>query len=118
MLVHETLLLCPHLLVVAAHTLFILALVLSALSAIYILYVLILRRVRTHCSPLQNLPGPDKAHWLRGDFVDVQEADSSRLQEEWVRTYGHVMKYHSRFGVRLYYSCHSIRGATLQLADA
>ncbi|KAI9443954.1 cytochrome P450 [Lactarius indigo] len=28
----------------------------------------------------------------------MQEPDSSRLQEEWVRTYGHVVKYHSRFG--------------------
>jgi hypothetical protein len=109
---HDSLLLCPHLLVIAARALFISALVLFAPSVTYILYVLILGRVRAHRSPLRNLPGPEKAHWLSGDFVDVQENDSSRLQEEWVTTYGHVMKYHSRFGVRSY-SFHSIRGADL-----
>ncbi|KAI9443955.1 cytochrome P450 [Lactarius indigo] len=89
-------------LVVAARAIFIPAFVLFALSATYILYVIILGRIRAYRSPLQNVPGPKEAHWLSGDFADVQEPDSSRLQEEWVRTYGHVVKYHSRFGtVRL-----------------
>lgn len=95
---HGSLLLCRQLLVIAARALFIPALALSALSAIYILYVLILAHVRAHRSPLRNVPGPKKAHWLRGDFVDAQEPDSLRLQEEWVRTYGHVTRFHSRFG--------------------
>jgi hypothetical protein len=99
---HDSLPLCLHLLVVAARALFISALVLSALTVTYILYVLILGRVRAHSSPLRNLPGPEKTHWLSGDFVGVQETDSTRLQEEWVRTYGHVMRYHSRFRVRSY----------------
>ncbi|KAH9005441.1 cytochrome P450 [Lactarius hatsudake] len=90
--------LCRQSLVIAARAIFILALLFFALSAIYILYVLILGRIRAYRSPLQNVPGPKEAHWLSGDFVDVQEPDSSRLQEEWVRTYGHVMRYHSRFG--------------------
>ncbi|KAI9443952.1 cytochrome P450 [Lactarius indigo] len=85
-------------LVVAARTIFISALGLFALSITYILYVLILGRVRAYRSPLQNVPGPKEEHWLRGNFVDVQEPDSSRLQEEWVNTYGHVVKYHARFG--------------------
>ncbi|KAH8977522.1 cytochrome P450 [Lactarius hatsudake] len=90
--------LCRQSLVIAARAIFIPALLFFALSAIYILYVLILGRIRAYRSPLQNVPGPKEAHWLSGDFVDVQEPDSSRLQEEWVRTYGHVMRYHSRFG--------------------
>ncbi|KAH8977228.1 cytochrome P450 [Lactarius akahatsu] len=90
--------LCRQSLVIAARAIFIPALLFFALSAIYIFYVLILGRIRAYRSPLQNVPGPKEAHWLSGDFVDVQEPDSSRLQEEWVRTYGHVMRYHSRFG--------------------
>ncbi|KAH9016227.1 cytochrome P450 [Lactarius pseudohatsudake] len=94
--------LCRQSLVIAARAIFIPALLFFALSALYILYVLILGRIRAYRSPLQNVPGPKEAHWFSGDFVDVQEPDSSRLQEEWVRTYGHVMRYHSRFGtVRL-----------------
>ncbi|KAI9443950.1 cytochrome P450 [Lactarius indigo] len=85
-------------LVVAACVIFISAVGLSALSATYILYVLILGRIRAYHSPLQNVPGPKNAHWFKGNFVDVQEPDSLRLQEEWVRTYGHVAKYHARFG--------------------
>ena len=99
---HDTLLLWTHSLVVAARALFVAALVLSALSVTYILFVLIYRRARAVRSSLQSLPGPKKSHWLRGNFVDVQEADSWRLQEEWVRTYGHVMRYKARFGVRIY----------------
>ncbi|KAH9030859.1 cytochrome P450 [Lactarius deliciosus] len=90
--------LCRQSLVIAARAIFIPALLFFALSTIYILYVLILGRIRAYRSPLQNVPGPKEAHWLSGDFVDVQEPDSSRLQEEWVRTYGHVLRYHSHFG--------------------
>ncbi|KAH9169230.1 cytochrome P450 [Lactarius sanguifluus] len=90
--------LCRQSLVLAARTVFISALTLFALSAIYILYVLILGHVRAYRSPLQHVPGPKGAHWLKGNFVDVQEPNSSRLQEEWVRTYGHVARYHARFG--------------------
>ena len=109
---YDTLLLCQQLLTVAARTLVISALVLSALPATYILSVLILGQIRAYRSPLRNLPGPSKGHWLSGNFIDVQEPDSSRLQEEWVKTYGHVIRYHSRFGVRSYF-IHSIRGACL-----
>ncbi|KAF8267241.1 cytochrome P450 [Lactarius quietus] len=98
MQVHEFLFVCRQLLVAAPRALFISALALSALPAIYILYVLILGQIRAYRSPLRDLPGPKKAHWLSGDFIDVHEPDSSRLQEEWVKTYGHVIRYHSRFG--------------------
>ncbi|KAH9005440.1 cytochrome P450 [Lactarius hatsudake] len=90
--------LCRQSLVLAARTVFISALLFFTLSAIYILYVLILAHVRAYRSPLQHVPGPKEAHWLKGNFVDVQEPNSSRLQEEWVRTYGHVARYHARFG--------------------
>ncbi|KAH9054513.1 cytochrome P450 [Lactarius vividus] len=90
--------LCRQSLVAAARTVLISTLALSSLSAIYILYVLILGHVRAYRSPLRHVPGPKKAHWLKGNFVDVQEPNSSRLQEEWVRTYGHVVRYHARFG--------------------
>ncbi|KAH8985283.1 cytochrome P450 [Lactarius akahatsu] len=93
--------LCRQSLVLAARTVFISgfsALALFALSAIYLLYVIILGHVRAYRSPLQHVPGPKESHWLKGNFVDVQEPDSSRLQEEWVRTYGHVVRYHAHFG--------------------
>ncbi|KAH9169235.1 cytochrome P450 [Lactarius sanguifluus] len=89
--------LCRQSLVITARAIFIPVFLFFALSAVYILYVLILGRIRAYRSPLQNIPGPKEAHWLNGDFVDVQEPDSSRLQEEWVRTYGHVLRYHSLF---------------------
>jgi hypothetical protein len=79
------------------------ALALSAASASYILYVLVKRRTSTYRSPLRDLPGPERAHWFKGNFVDVAEPDSTRLQEEWVRTYGHVLKYHSGLGVRPFF---------------
>jgi len=64
------------------------------------LYVLLKRRISAYRSPLRNLPGPERANWFKGNFVDVPEPESSRLQEDWVRTYGHVLKYHSGLGVR------------------
>lgn len=83
-------------------SLFAVALALCGVSAAYVLYVIARRRIAAIRSPLQNLPGPKKAHWFKGNFVDVREPDSTRLQEEWVRTYGHVLKYYSGLGVRLY----------------
>ncbi|KAH9954761.1 cytochrome P450 [Russula dissimulans] len=74
------------------------ALALSAASASYILYVLVKRRTSAYRSPLRDLPGPERAHWFKGNFVDVAEPDLIHLQEEWVRTYGHVLKYHTGLG--------------------
>jgi hypothetical protein len=65
-----------------------------------VLSMVIRFRIRAYRSPLQSVPGPRKAHWLKGNFVDVPEGDAMRLQEEWVKTYGHVLKYYSFFGVR------------------
>ena len=101
--IHDTTLrlsLCRTSLVAAARTLFVFALALFALPATYILCVLILGQIRAYRSPLRNLPGPKKAHWLKDNFIDVHEPDSLRMQEEWVKTYGHVIRLHSRFGVR------------------
>ncbi|SRR6266404_1897892 len=106
------------LLVIAARGVFFLALALVAPSALYILSVLVVGQVRAYRSPLQNVPGPKKARLFSGNFVDVLEPDSSRLQEEWVTTYGHVTKYHSRFGVRSHSNRYNSIVMTRPLADA
>jgi hypothetical protein len=70
-------------------------------SAIYVLYILIGRRILAYRSQLRSVPGPAGAHWLKGNFTELRETDSTRLQEEWVRKYGHVLKYQSLLWVRL-----------------
>jgi hypothetical protein len=87
-------------LVSVLYSLFIAMLALFGVAVTYVLYVFMRRRIVAYRSPLQNLPGPKNAHWFKGNFVDVRELDSSRLQEEWVRTYGHVLKYHAGLAVR------------------
>jgi hypothetical protein len=69
-------------------------------SATYVLYILTRRRISAYRSALRNVPGPGGAHWLKGNFTEVQETDSTRLQEEWVRKYGHVLKFQSLLWVR------------------
>ncbi|KAI0260279.1 cytochrome P450 [Gloeopeniophorella convolvens] len=64
----------------------------------YVFWVMAYRRLRSFRSPLRDLPGPAKAHWFKGNFVDVQEPDATRLQEEWIQKYGHVIRYHSGLG--------------------
>jgi hypothetical protein len=70
-------------------------------SATYVLYILMCRRISAYRSQLRNVPGPGGAHWLSGNFTEVQEADSTRLQEEWVQKYGNVIKFQSLLWVRL-----------------
>ncbi|KAI0267583.1 cytochrome P450 [Russula aff. rugulosa BPL654] len=53
------------------------------------------RRISAYRSQLRDVPGPGGAHWFKGNFTKVQETDSTCLQEEWVRTYGHVLKFQS-----------------------
>ncbi|KAH9965554.1 cytochrome P450 [Lactifluus volemus] len=79
--------------------LFVVALALFGLSTAYVLAILTRRHIRDFRSPMRSVPGPKKAHWLQGNFVDVPEPDAIRLQEEWVKTYGHVLKYYSLFGI-------------------
>jgi hypothetical protein len=80
--------------------LFIAASVFIGASAAYVLYILIRRRVLAHRSSLRNVPGPGGAHWFKGNFTAVQETDSTRLQEEWVGKYGHVITFQSTLWVR------------------
>ena len=80
--------------------LFIAASALIGASAVYVLYILIRRRVLAYRSSLRNVPGPGGANWFKGNFTAVQETDSTRLQEEWVRKYGHVIKFQSPLWVR------------------
>jgi hypothetical protein len=89
-------------LIQVVRTLFVMMLASCSLCVAYVLYVLTRRRIAMIRSPLRNLPGPENAHWFRGNFVDVREQDSVRLQEEWVRTYGHVLKYYSSLAVCLF----------------
>jgi len=79
-------------------SLFVAALALCGALAAYVLCIFMRRRIAVYRSPLQNVPGPENAHWFKGNFADVREPDSTRLQEEWVRTYGHVLKFHSTLG--------------------
>ena len=69
-------------------------------SATYVLYILIRRRIAAYRSLLRNIPGPAGGHWFKGNFTEVEEADSTRLQEEWVQKYGHVLKFQSTLWVR------------------
>ena len=69
-------------------------------SATYVLYILIRRRIAAYRSLLRNVPGPAGAHWFKGNFAGVEEANSTRLQEEWVQKYGHVLKFQSTLWVR------------------
>ncbi|KAI0289361.1 cytochrome P450 [Russula brevipes] len=87
-----------HILVLLARSLFVTVLSLFGAAAAYVLYIVACRRISVYRSPLQNLPGPKKAHWFKGNFVDVKEGDSSRLLEEWVGTYGHILKYYAVLG--------------------
>ncbi|KAH9965560.1 cytochrome P450 [Lactifluus volemus] len=95
----HTLILAQRFLVAAIRPLVVIALLLFAIPAAYVLVVVIHRLIRADRSPMRSVPGPKNAHWSKGSFVDVPEEDSLRLQEEWVKTYGHVLRYHSVFGV-------------------
>ncbi|KAH9973118.1 cytochrome P450 [Lactifluus volemus] len=94
----HTLFLAQRYFVAAVRTFLVVALALFAISAAYVLYLLMRRRIREYRSPMRSIPGPKNTHWVKGNFVDVPEVNSIRLQEEWVKTYGHVLKYHSFFG--------------------
>ena len=96
----HTLILARRFFVAAVRSFLVLALALFAISVAYVLYIVMRHRIRVYRSPLRSIPGPKNAHWVKGNFVDVKEENSIRLQEEWVKTYGHVLKYHSFLGVR------------------
>jgi hypothetical protein len=70
-------------------------------SATYVLYILTRRRFLAYRSSLRNVPGPGDPHWFKGNFSTVSETDSTRLQEDWIRKYGHVLKFQSTLWVRL-----------------
>jgi hypothetical protein len=97
---YHTLILAQCFFVAAVRSLLFLALALFAISVAYVLYIVMRHHIRVYRSPLRSLPGPKSPHWVKGNFVDVKEENSIRMQEEWVKTYGHVLKYHSLFGVR------------------
>jgi hypothetical protein len=91
--------LARHFLAPVIRSLFFAVSALIVTSATYVLYILARRRILAYRSSLRNVPGPEGAHWFKGNFTTVLEADSTRLQEEWVRKYGHVLKYQSTLWV-------------------
>jgi hypothetical protein len=105
---HQILIPPQHFFIAAARFVLLIASSLFGILATYVLLTIMQRRIRAFRSPLRSVPGPKMAHWLRGNFVDVLEADSNRLQEEWVNTYGHVMKFYSAFWVRFHFFYMSI----------
>ena len=94
--------LARHFLAPIVRTLFIAATAVIGASATYVLYILIRRRILAYRSALRNVPGPGGATWLKGNFSAVQETDSTRLQEDWVRKYGHVLTFRSTLWVRFF----------------
>ena len=67
-------------------------------------------------SPIRDLPGPKRASWLWGNFLEMRNAvciaihlsgrytdfsqqEQSLMQEKWVEQYGMTIKYHGPFGV-------------------
>jgi hypothetical protein len=55
-------------------------------------------RRKTH---LVDLPGPPSPSWLLGHVTVVLRDDDQQLHQEWVETYGTVLRYLALFGVRL-----------------
>ncbi|KAF9234848.1 cytochrome P450 [Melanogaster broomeanus] len=48
-------------------------------------------------SPLRHLPGPEGTSWIYGHLRDVFNGESFVLHEEWVKEYGHTLKYKGFF---------------------
>jgi hypothetical protein len=46
-----------------------------AVSATYVLYILISRCISAYRSLLRNVPGPGGANWFKGNFTQVQETE-------------------------------------------
>ena len=97
---HDSFALARHFLPPILRSLFFAVSALIGASATYVLYILTRRRILAYRSPLRNVPGPGGAHWFKGNFTAVQETDSTRLQEDWVRKYGHVITFQSTLWVR------------------
>jgi hypothetical protein len=96
--------LARHFLAPVIRSLFFAVSALIVASATYVLYILARRRILAYRSPLRNVPGPEGAHWFKGNFTAVLEPDSTRLQEEWIRKYGHVLKFQSTLWVHFPFS--------------
>ncbi|KAG9318254.1 cytochrome P450 [Chiua virens] len=48
-------------------------------------------------SPIRHLRGPKGTSWIYGNMRDIWNAENSVLHEEWVKQYGHVLKYKGFF---------------------
>jgi hypothetical protein len=78
--------------------------IIAALSLAFFGYVAVVfgnNYVHALTSPLANLPGPKRDSLLSGNFRDAPEANSLRLLESWLDTYGRAVRYYTVFGVRV-----------------
>ena len=55
---------------------------------------------RTWTSPLRRVPGPPSPSLIFGCFKQIQKAETSVLQEQWLAQYGDTITYPVLFGVR------------------
>ncbi|KAI0267369.1 cytochrome P450 [Gloeopeniophorella convolvens] len=67
---------------------------------LYIAYWVISSKIRNATSPLRDLPGPPSYSWATGSFREDREFEAVAQQEEWLRQYGPVFRYHSFFGTQ------------------
>ena len=73
------------------------AIVLVAVSLLYIVYKKVLRHLS---APIRQLPGPKSANWLTGSLErHVWEPDAQDVQLEWIQKYGPVFRYYGTFNV-------------------
>ncbi|EIM87513.1 cytochrome P450 [Stereum hirsutum FP-91666 SS1] len=76
---------------------------LSLLSALVtaaiipLLYKFIPSFWRSLRSPVNDVPGPESGHFLWGNLKQISDADALVLHEEWVATYGPIVKYKMMF---------------------
>jgi hypothetical protein len=64
-----------------------------------LLFKFIPRFLRSLRSPVNDVPGPESGHFLWGNLKQISNASALILHEEWVATYGHIIKYKMMFNV-------------------
>ncbi|KAJ7275767.1 cytochrome P450 [Mycena rebaudengoi] len=69
----------------------------SALGA-YAFYELLKIVYGELTSSLRSLPGPKSAHWLYGNYVQLALDKDSRLELQWAKQYGRILRFNGFFG--------------------
>jgi hypothetical protein len=56
-------------------------------------------------SPLRVVPGPEKSHWLKGNFGEIiAEPNTGDAERKWMAEFGPVLKFKALFNVYLFHS--------------